>query len=92
MDTSIIEKLQFGENNHPTYTTVTEDKKTRRVRYFGAVRLINGDGKEEIKAEAGYYFIKNEPKTIYTQTKEAVINERTAKKNLLKKEKKNVVA
>lgn len=89
MDTIITEKIQFGENNLPTYITVTEGKKKRRVRYWGAIRLFNPDGKITVLSEEGYYFIKNEPRTIYTATKDPVINERTAKKNLAKKEKKN---
>lgn len=57
--------LQLAPVIYPTYTTVKVNNKDRRVRYFGAVTFYPVDGKPKVIREAGYYFIKNEPKTIY---------------------------
>jgi|WetSurSiteA1Bulk_404760.scaffolds.fasta_scaffold00897_4 hypothetical protein len=62
-------------NNHseirfeiiPTYTKVTVNNKKKRVRYFGAVRLFTKDGKVKTIRPSMYMYIKNEPRTRYTE-------------------------
>jgi len=50
----------------PTYTTVRVNNKHRRVRHFGAVRIIDKFDKIKIWSPEGYLYIKNEPRTRYT--------------------------
>jgi len=51
----------------PVYAKVLDHGKKRRVRRFGQVRAIDSNGVASIVRESGFFFIKNEPKTIYTR-------------------------
>jgi len=43
------------------------DGKKRRVRWFGKVKVLSEKGDvKKIVRNSGYMFVKNEPKTIYT--------------------------
>lgn len=53
----------------PVYAKILDHGKKRRVRRFGQVRTIDASGGIGIVREAGFFFIKNEPKTIYMRQK-----------------------
>lgn len=67
-------KNNVFEEHPPTYTTLKVNGKERRVRRFGGCTLTDKYGNKKVIREAGYYFIKNEPKTIYTKDIHDCIN------------------
>ncbi len=56
----------------PTYTKLKIEGKERRVRFFGPIRIIKSNGRELVLRPEGYMFIKNEPATRYTYTKDVI--------------------
>lgn len=63
-----MEKITLDKIIEPVYTKIKVNGKPRRVRRFGAVTFTDKNDKVKIIQEAGYYFIKDEPKTRYTES------------------------
>lgn len=76
-----MEQIQLETEIIPTYTTVKIKGKNRKVRRFGPVTFTNKHGQSKVIREAEYFFIKNEPKTIYTKDIHDCINMKKKKKN-----------